>query len=78
IIQRDQETTPPKRIDIQWPALDNLSPNALKGNLQRTMSTLMKEWEKTLQSPTEELVGEIPSGSNAETNTPEEVAMMSI
>ncbi|KAI6714145.1 hypothetical protein JHW43_003366 [Diplocarpon mali] len=78
IIQRDQETTPPKRIDIQWPALDNLSPNALKGNLQRTMSTLMKEWEKTLQSPTEELVGEIPSGSNPETNTPEEVAMMSI
>ncbi|PBP23399.1 hypothetical protein BUE80_DR005993 [Diplocarpon rosae] len=77
IIQTDEGLTPSKRADIQWPALENLSPNALKGNLQRTMSTLMKEWEKTLQPPTEERVDGTPTGSDAETSTPEEVAMMS-
>ncbi|PMD52808.1 uncharacterized protein K444DRAFT_619518 [Hyaloscypha bicolor E] len=47
----DSPSTPLKREDIQWPALDKLSPGNLKGNLQRTMSTIMKEWERTLTPP---------------------------
>ncbi|KAH8593397.1 hypothetical protein B0O99DRAFT_688614 [Bisporella sp. PMI_857] len=44
-------STPSKRGDeIQWPALDKLTP----GNLKRSMSTLMKEWEKSLSPPTGE------------------------
>ena len=40
--------TPSKRGDeIQWPALDKLTP----GNLKRTVSTLMQEWEKSLTPP---------------------------
>jgi hypothetical protein len=37
--------------DIQWPALEKLSPGNIKGNLQRTMSTIMKEWEKSVTPP---------------------------
>jgi hypothetical protein len=47
----DSPSTPLQREDIQWPALDKLSPGNLKGNLQRTMSTIMKEWERTLTPP---------------------------
>jgi hypothetical protein len=47
----DGSSTPSKREDIQWPALDKLTPGNIKGNLQRTMSTIMKEWEKTLTPP---------------------------
>ncbi|KAH6665626.1 hypothetical protein B0J14DRAFT_492102 [Halenospora varia] len=42
--------TPSKREPLQWPALDNLTPT----NLKRTMSSMMKEWEKTLTPPLEE------------------------
>ena len=49
----DESSTPPKRDDIQWPALEKLSPSNLKGNLQRTMSTIMKEWEKSITPPPE-------------------------
>jgi len=47
----DGSSTPSKRDDIQWPALDKLSPGNIKGNLQRTMSTIMKEWEKSITPP---------------------------
>lgn len=43
-------TTPSKaRDEIQWPALDKLTP----GTLKRTVSTLMKEWERSLTPPSE-------------------------
>ncbi|KAH7389078.1 hypothetical protein BKA64DRAFT_679769 [Cadophora sp. MPI-SDFR-AT-0126] len=74
----DELNTPTKRTDIQWPALDNLnlSPGALKGNLQRTMSSLMKEWEKTTNNLAEQQSDQIPAGSETESST-EQVAMMS-
>ncbi|KAH7323939.1 hypothetical protein BKA65DRAFT_511731 [Rhexocercosporidium sp. MPI-PUGE-AT-0058] len=74
----DELNTPTKRTDIQWPALENLnlSPGALKGNLQRTMSTIMKEWEKTTNTLMEDQSDQAPSSSKAESST-EEVAMMS-
>jgi hypothetical protein len=40
-----------QRESIQWPDLEQLAP----GNLKRTVSTLMKEWEKSLTPPLEEL-----------------------
>jgi hypothetical protein len=43
----DEVTTPSKREEIQWPALDRLTPT----NLRRTMSSVMKEWEKSLTPP---------------------------
>ncbi|KAG9244732.1 hypothetical protein BJ878DRAFT_55644 [Calycina marina] len=44
----DGPFTPSKRAEeIQWPALDKLAP----GNLRRTVSTLMQEWEKSLTPP---------------------------
>ncbi|KAG4411379.1 hypothetical protein IFR04_015486 [Cadophora malorum] len=74
----DELSTPTKRTDIPWPALDNLnlSPGALKGNLQRTMSSLMKEWEKTTNNLAEQQSDQNPAGSEPESST-EEVAMMS-
>lgn len=41
--------TPSKapREDLQWAALDKLTP----GNLKRTVSTIMQEWEKSLSPP---------------------------
>lgn len=46
-----EDGTPSKlRDEIQWPALDKLTP----GNLKRTVSTLMKEWERNLTPPPEE------------------------
>jgi hypothetical protein len=47
----DGSSTPSKRDEIQWPALEKLSPGNIKGNLQRTMSTIMKEWEKSITPP---------------------------
>ncbi|TVY18127.1 hypothetical protein LARI1_G004489 [Lachnellula arida] len=40
-------STPSKRDDLQWPALDKLTP----GNLKRTVSTIMQEWENSLTPP---------------------------
>lgn len=37
------------REEIPWPALNNLTP----GNLKRTASAIMKEWEKSLTPPPE-------------------------
>jgi len=51
----DESSTPPKRDELQWPVLENLSPGNIKGNLQRTMSTIMKEWEKTITPPASDL-----------------------
>jgi len=42
--------TQSKQDEIQWPALDKLTP----GNLKRTVSNIMKEWEKSLTPPPEE------------------------
>ncbi|MCJ1425204.1 hypothetical protein MMC29_003092 [Sticta canariensis] len=39
-----------KRDDIPWPKLVNLTP----GNLKRTASTLMSEWERSLTTPVDE------------------------
>ncbi|TAQ87272.1 hypothetical protein B7494_g4423 [Chlorociboria aeruginascens] len=50
IIDQDQPNTPSKREEIQWPALDKLTPS----NLKRTVSTIMTEWEKSLTPPPEE------------------------
>ena len=47
-----------KRNSIQWPDLVKLSP----GNLKRTASHLMKEWEKTLTPPPESRVSDHSSG----------------
>jgi hypothetical protein len=46
----DKLDTPLKRDEIPWPALNQLTPSALK----RTMSTVMQEWEKSLTPPPEE------------------------
>jgi len=44
----EEPDTPSKRgDDMQWPALEKLTP----GNLKRTVSTLMHEWEKSLTPP---------------------------
>jgi hypothetical protein len=51
----DESSTPPKSDELQWPVLENLSPGNIKGNLQRTMSTIMKEWEKTITPPASDL-----------------------
>jgi hypothetical protein len=39
----------PEREDLQWPSLEKLTPT----NLKRTMSTLMNEWEKSINEPSE-------------------------
>ena len=77
----DGSSSPSRREDIQWPALDKLSPGIIKGNLQRTMSTIMKEWEKSLTPPPGE--GDDPmstaSGekSSHDTATQDELVLMS-
>lgn len=69
IDQSAEEGTPSKLHDeIQWPALDKLTP----GNLKRTVSTIMKEWEKSLTPPTHEEGKQItskPSASDKAMNT---------
>ncbi|RAL66435.1 hypothetical protein DID88_006126 [Monilinia fructigena] len=47
----DQNNPPDShsRDEIQWPALDQLKP----GNLKKTVSTIMQEWEKSLTPPLE-------------------------
>ncbi|ESZ93415.1 hypothetical protein SBOR_6208 [Sclerotinia borealis F-4128] len=47
--QNHPPDSPSRRDEIQWPALDQLTP----GNLKRTVSTIMKEWEKSLTPPSE-------------------------
>ncbi|KAI9651097.1 hypothetical protein NHQ30_001134 [Ciborinia camelliae] len=42
--------SPSKRDEIPWPALDQLTP----GNLKKTVSSMMKEWEKSFTPPSEE------------------------
>jgi hypothetical protein len=49
--QSIDDSDSPQKGDIQWPALEKLSPGNIKGNLQRTMSTIMKEWEKSVTPP---------------------------
>ena len=46
----DEASAPSKSEEIQWPALDKLTP----GNLKRTVSTIMKEWERTITPPADE------------------------
>jgi len=46
----DEASAPSKSEEIQWPALDKLTP----GNLKRTVSTIMKEWERTITPPVDE------------------------
>ncbi|KAE9364536.1 hypothetical protein N431DRAFT_355015 [Stipitochalara longipes BDJ] len=77
----DGSNSPSRRDEIQWPALDKLSPGIIKGNLQRTMSTIMKEWEKSLTpppgdgvDPLSETSGEKPSRDTA---TQDELVLMS-
>ncbi len=52
--QSDESSTPSKRDSIQWPALDKLTATNLRGGLQRTMSTIMTEWEKSITPPPED------------------------
>jgi hypothetical protein len=76
----DESGTPPKRDELQWPALDKLSPGSIKGNLQRTMSTIMKEWEKTITPPPSDLEDPVKSMGEQATNEralQDELVMMS-
>ncbi|TVY85156.1 hypothetical protein LSUE1_G000664 [Lachnellula suecica] len=43
----NERSTPSRREELQWPALDQLTP----GNIKRTVSTIMQEWEKSLTPP---------------------------
>ena len=79
--QSTDEGTPSKqqRDEIQWPALDKLSPGNLKGNLQRTMSTIMKEWEKSITPPPghrEDSINAVTSKEPSGSSTQDEVLMM--
>lgn len=77
----DGPNSPSKQGEIQWPALDKLSPGNIKGNLQRTMSTIMKEWEKSLTPPPGERNGPMSNTTDekvsAETATQDELVLMS-
>jgi hypothetical protein len=82
----DGSSTPASKHDeIQWPALDKLSPINIRGGLQRTMSTLMKEWEKSITSPTDhrsdpfakQSVNEKQSQELVDVSTQDDVVMMS-
>jgi len=59
---------PSKRDEINWPVLDGLALEHFSpGNLKRTVSSLMQEWEKSLTPPPQEqpkdlLTGSPPSG----------------
>ncbi|KAF7936891.1 hypothetical protein EAE99_002240 [Botrytis elliptica] len=46
--------SPSRRDEIPWPALDQLKP----GNLKKTVSTMMNQWEKSLTPPPEEATSE--------------------
>ncbi|RDL40924.1 Uncharacterized protein BP5553_00903 [Venustampulla echinocandica] len=46
----DGMSTPSRREEMPWPALDKLTP----GNLRRTVTTIMNDWEKSLTPPPEE------------------------
>lgn len=52
--QNNPPDSPSRSDEIQWPALDQLKP----GNLKKTVSTMMKEWEKSLTPPPEETQSE--------------------
>jgi hypothetical protein len=73
------EADTPKRDEIQWPTLDKLSPGAIKGNLQRTMSTIMKEWEKSITPPErdEDLLAKAKKAETEPASSHDELAMMS-
>jgi hypothetical protein len=79
--QSTDEGTPSKqREEIQWPALEKLSPGNLKGNLQRTMSTIMKEWEKSITPPpgrSEDPMNTATSIDSSDSSTQDEVLMIS-
>ncbi|KAE8449635.1 hypothetical protein EG329_007965 [Mollisiaceae sp. DMI_Dod_QoI] len=80
-IMSDDSNTSSRRDEIQWPALDKLSPGAIKGNLQRTMSTIMKEWEKSITPPPERPEDPLAKAGKDEktdsSSTHDEVVMMS-
>lgn len=59
----DGMNTPSRREEIPWPALDKLTP----GNLRRTVTTIMKDWEQSLTPPPEEQ-NEASSGQTHSTN----------
>ncbi|KAA8564595.1 hypothetical protein EYC84_011510 [Monilinia fructicola] len=50
ILDQNNPSDSHSRDEIQWPALDQLKP----GNLKKTVSTIMQEWEKSLTPPHEE------------------------
>lgn len=80
IMSDESNNTPSKRDSIQWPALDKLSPGAIKGNLQRTMSTIMTEWEKSITPPPERQADPLAKAGEEvtdSTSTHEDVVMMS-
>ncbi len=70
--QSTDDSNSPSKGEIQWPALEKLSPGNIKGNLQRTMSTIMKEWEKSLTPPPGDR--EDPMSNTAEEKTSHDTA----
>ena len=63
----------PKREEISWPALNNLTPD----NLKRTASAIMKEWERTLTPPLEKQGTEMSSNGSKATNEQEARLLLS-
>jgi len=58
-----KEENPRSSLDqLPWPVLTKLSP----GNLTRTASTLMREWEASLQIPAPILADEAQMASKAD------------
>lgn len=54
------------REDLQWPALDKLTP----GNLKRTVSTIMQEWEKSLTPSPDVRPNPLSRANSSVTTTP--------
>jgi hypothetical protein len=63
----DESSTPSKRDEIQWPALDKLTPS----HLRRTMSLMIQDWEKSLTpSPEERAASIVGSGGRSRSTSP--------
>lgn len=78
IQSNDEPSTPSKRDSIQWPALDKLTAQNLRGGLQRTISTIMTEWEKSITPPPEREETSDPLGSaSEEAHIQDQVILMS-
>ncbi|RDW88251.1 hypothetical protein BP6252_00283 [Coleophoma cylindrospora] len=68
------ETPPPsKKDEIPWPDLKTLTPS----HLQRTVSTLMKEWEKSLTPPPEDHDPMSESHSQSQQHSKSQIASFS-